>query len=111
MPSKPGSRQRLYRPVAQTGTKMEHRERSRKEYHTNRWTVISRKFRASHPLCQRCLETGIVTESEVVDHIIPVEVHGKFWDRYNYQALCKKCNIIKGNEDKKLINEHRKAIK
>ena len=111
MPERPGSRKRLYRNDKPVGTKMESRERSRNEYHTNRWTVLSRNFRIANPLCVRCAEKGIVQPSEVTDHIIPVEVHGKFWDKKNWQALCRKCNIVKGNEDKKLINEHRQKYK
>ena len=41
--------------------------------------------------------------SEVVDHIVPVALCDDFWDRSNWQALCRKCNIEKGNKDKKLI--------
>lgn len=112
MPNKPGSRERNYGyKSAKRGEKMEYRPRSRKEYHSNRWTVASRHFRDANPLCVRCLKKGIYKASEVTDHIIPVEVHGNFWDRSNWQALCRKSNIEKGNEDKKLINAHRKANK
>ena len=86
---------------------MEERPRSRNEYHSRRWTVLSRTFRDAHPYCQRCMDKGILTPSEVTDHVIPVEIHHSFWDKTNWQALCKRCNIEKGNEDKKLINEYR----
>lgn len=89
------------------GKKMENRERSRNEYHSNRWTVASRKFREANPLCVKCKEKGLVVPSEVTDHVLPVEVCGNFWDRKNWQALCRKCNIDKGNEDKKLIAKYR----
>nr|DAP90113.1 MAG TPA: HNH endonuclease [Caudoviricetes sp.] len=39
-----------------------------------------------------------------MDHIIPVAVCSDFWDKTNWQALCRKCNIEKGNKDKRLIN-------
>lgn len=90
---------------------MQGRVRSRNEYHTHRWTKASRIFRAANPLCVRCKAKGIIQPTEVTDHIIPPEIHGNFWDRDNWQPLCKKCNIIKGNEDKKLINEYRNANK
>lgn len=87
-----------------TGKKMENRPQSREEYHSARWTRESKVFREKHPLCAICLEKGLLVPSEVVDHIIPVAVCSDFWDKTNWQALCRKCNIEKGNKDKRLIN-------
>lgn len=89
--------------------KMENRVRSRSEYHTYRWTKESKVFRESNPLCELCASRGIASPAEVVDHIIPIAVCNDFWDKSNWQSLCRKCNIEKGNRDKRLINE--KAIK
>lgn len=112
MPIKPGSRIRNYGyRKTQSGNKMENRPRSRKEYHTHRWTKASKRFRQQNPLCVRCHNEGRISPAEVTDHIIPPDIYGNFWDPDNWQPLCKKCNIIKGNEDKKLINEHKRAIK
>ena len=110
MPNKPGSRQRNYgHRTTLPGSKMQNRPRSRKEYHTARWTRLSRRFREANPLCARCQANGLFVPSQVTDHVIPVEIHGNFWDQSNWQPLCRRCNIAKGNEDKKLINEYRKA--
>ena len=79
---------------------MENRPRSREEYHSARWTRESKVFREKHPLCAICLEKGLLVPSEVVDHIIPVAVCSDFWDKTNWQALCRKCNIEKGNKEK-----------
>ncbi|MFR1749451.1 MAG: HNH endonuclease signature motif containing protein [Parabacteroides distasonis] len=51
-----------------------------------------------------CLGKGALVPSEVVDHVIPIAICADFWDQDNWQALCKKCNIAKGNKDKKIIN-------
>jgi len=99
---KPGSRPRDYGYKPQ-GKKMQDRPRSRDEYHSARWTRESRVFRSENPLCKRCAEKGIVKASEVTDHVIPPTLHGDFWDKSNWQALCRKCNIEKGNEQKKLF--------
>lgn len=110
MPVKPGSRKRTYAIQKQhTGPKMQGRERSKKEYHTWKWTKESRLFRKENPLCKRCFDKGIIKQSQVTDHIKPVEIYPDFWDKSNWQPLCKDCNIIKGNEDKRLINEYRKT--
>lgn len=87
--------------------KMEDRPRSRKEYHTARWTRESKLFRQKHPLCEMCKAKGIITPAEVVDHIIPVDICKDFWDKSNWQSLCRKCNIEKGNRDKALIHGRR----
>lgn len=86
--------------------KMENRPVSDERYHTRRWTRESLAFRSEHPLCAECLKKGIYTPSAVTDHIIPVG-HHDFWDRDNWQSLCAKCNIIKGNRDKKKYGKGR----
>lgn len=84
------------------------RVRSKDEYHSYRWTRASKIFRAEHPLCSECKSKGIIQEAEVVDHIVPVAICKDFWDSSNWQSLCSKCNIAKGNRDKRLIREHRR---
>lgn len=103
-------KQRLTRPWIPQQTravKMETRQRSADEYHTARWTRESRAFRQANPICRRCESKGIIKATEVTDHIIPPEVYGDFWDKKNWQPLCRTCNISKGNEDKKLIQKFR----
>lgn len=89
---------------------MEGRQRSSDLYHTNRWTRLSRAFRAEHPLCECCRSQGRVKPAEVVDHIIPYPICGEtgFYDRSNLQSLCQDCNIAKGNRDKKDIEAWKK---
>lgn len=82
--------------------------RSDPRYHTAAWTRLSRAFRADHPLCENCLRKGIVTPAEVVDHIVPIAICEDFWDMTNWQSLCRKCNIEKGNRDKRIIQERKK---
>ena len=93
-------------PRAVVQIKMEARARSNPEYHSNRWTRESREFRRANPLCRKCESKGIIRASEVTDHIVPVAIHPDFWDRSNWQPLCKTCNIEKGNQDKQLINRY-----
>ena len=69
------------------------RERSADLYHTNRWTRLSRVFRASHPLCEECKRQGIIKAAAVVDHIVPHRGDQRlFWDQSNWQPLCKGCH-------------------
>lgn len=84
------------------------RVRSSDEYHTSRWTRLSRVFRTEHPLCEICKSKGLIQPAEVVDHIVPYPVCGDFFDSLNWQSLCSKCNAEKGNKDKKLIQEFKR---
>lgn len=94
---------RAHEPAATGGRSMQGRKRSADAYHTWRWTKLSRAYRAAHPLCEECLRQGIYTPAEVVDHIIPVALCDDFWDETNWQSLCQRCNIAKGNRDKARI--------
>lgn len=87
-------------------TKMEDRPVSDPLYHSRRWTRESAAFKVSYPLCAECNRRGRISPAEVTDHIIPVGFHD-FWDQNNWQSLCRKCNIIKGNRDKKKYFEGR----
>lgn len=82
--------------------KMEQRQRSDDRYHTRRWQKLSKMIRERDVFCQECLKVGKYSKAEVCDHVIPIAKHPDFWDVKNLQGLCKKCNIIKGNKDKKI---------
>lgn len=104
---RPEKKNRAYKPMRVEVAPMGNRPRSRDEYHTWRWTKLSRAFREAHPLCEECRRRGVITPAEVVDHIVPVEVCADFWDQSNWQSLCQKCNNEKGNRDKRLIQKAR----
>ena len=66
------------------------------------WQKASKKYLESHPLCVRCLQEGKYTKATVVDHITPHRGDMVlFWDRENWQSLCKRCHDKKTwTEDK-----------
>lgn len=47
--------------------------------------------RALHPLCERCLDRGIIRPTDEIDHIIPVAMGGPDTDD-NVQGLCTDCH-------------------
>lgn len=104
MPERPKSLPRPWKPKARGNNKMQIRPRSHDLYHTARWTRGSREFRRRFPLCVKCQQEGIITPTEVVDHVIPFPLCD-FWDKTNWQPLCRKHNIEKGNKDKRLLHE------
>ena len=61
-------------------------------YKTARWQRL-RKFQLmEHPLCKFCLQRGIVTAANVVDHVTP---HRDDWTDFitgELQSLCAPCH-------------------
>ena len=50
-------------------------------------------FLKKNPLCAKCRENGKLTPATIVDHIIPHRGDMKlFWDKRNWQPLCKDCH-------------------
>lgn len=58
-----------------------------------RWQQERERFLRAHPLCCYCQRDGRVEPATVVDHIIPHKGDkALFWDRDNWQPLCKRCH-------------------
>ena len=80
----------------ETKAKQEDRKGANERGYTYKWQQASKSFLASHPLCVRCEAMGLITEAAVVDHIKPHRGDKRlFWDRSNWQPLCKRCHDIK----------------
>lgn len=61
-----------------------------------RWRRARTHYLLRNPICVECLKKDRVSASTVVDHIIPHEGDMiLFWNRSNWQALCKTCHDIK----------------
>lgn len=72
--------------------RQEQRTTTEKGYGT-RWQKESRAFLRANPLCIRCKAQGRYTKATVVDHIVPHRGDPiLFWDRSNWQPLCKECH-------------------
>jgi 5-methylcytosine-specific restriction protein A len=69
----------------------------RKFYSSAAWTRVSKLFRASHPLCERCKERGIVTAATLVHH--DPDYHQLIADNRNplswryLHSLCNMCHL------------------
>lgn len=58
-----------------------------------RWQKSRLGWLRHHTLCAECERHGRVTQATVVDHIQPHHGDMKlFWDRTNWQSLCKHCH-------------------
>ena len=61
--------------------------------YNSRWQRAREGWLRSHPLCVKCLARSLVTEASVVDHIVPHKGDSAlFWNRENWQSLCKRCH-------------------
>jgi 5-methylcytosine-specific restriction endonuclease McrA len=75
--------------------------------YTYQWATYSQVFRTLHPFCgersdgsldyvhSRCVQRGLETPTQCVDHIVPLSQGGSLWDTRNHLALCTACNIWK----------------
>jgi len=60
------------------------------------WRRARVVFLNQHPLCVKCEEDNHLTPATVVDHIIDHKGdYELFWDRDNWQSLCKPCHDSK----------------
>ena len=70
----------------------------------SRWARAAKVFLDQHPLCVMCERQGVTTAASVVDHIRPHRIKDAlaggdeqiiaaarrlFWDKANWQPLCK----------------------
>jgi len=66
---------------------------ARRWHHSPRMRKARLVFLAANPLCVFCARVGRVEAATVVDHKIPHKGDYKlFWDRDNWQGLCKQCH-------------------
>lgn len=81
---------------------------SHKRGYDSRWRKAREGFLAKHPLCIQHKENGVVEPATVVDHIKPHRGNRElFWDRENWQPLCKTCHDRKtATEDGGFIGWH-----
>lgn len=57
------------------------------------WRRARARYLQAHPLCVMCRAAGRYTAATVVDHIRPHQGdRARFWDRANWQPLCKGCH-------------------
>jgi len=84
-----------------------HRKQEQREYDMRRgtpaargygykWRIASKAFLAQNPLCRECLKKGRLVAATEVDHVIPHKGDlALFWNRDNWQSLCRRCHSRK----------------
>lgn len=65
-------------------------------YQDKRWVRVRALKFSNNPLCELCLLKGIVTVTQEIHHIIPIDVYNLdeylAFDIDNLQSLCTKCH-------------------
>lgn len=67
-------------------------------YNSPRWRGYASRLRAERGVCANFDECR--GAADVVDHIKPVRLGGKFWDTKNHQCLCKSCHAKKSAKER-----------
>lgn len=72
---------------------------SQKIYNSQKWKKLRNAYIAEFPLCQSCLEKGIVTPADAVHHLRPflsgstqAEIEALAFDWENLMAVCSQCH-------------------
>ncbi|HEX5276442.1 MAG TPA: HNH endonuclease [Fluviicoccus sp.] len=83
------------------------RESASSRGYDSKWQKASAAYKQSNPLCVNCLRLGKPVPVAVVDHIKPhrlaaaiasgdddaiAKARALFWDKTNWQSLCKCCH-------------------
>lgn len=67
--------------------------RRAKSPYNYRWQKVRASFLKENPLCAEHLLDGDTVAAVLVDHIVPHKGNQVlFWDRDNWQSLCKECH-------------------
>lgn len=62
-------------------------------YNTQRWQRLRLAKLREHPLCQSCLERGIVEVATVVDHVVAITAGGDAYPAFDgLRSLCAPCH-------------------
>lgn len=71
-------------------------QRVRRLRSTSRYRRARRTFLAANPWCRECERHGLSTPAAELDHVVPAVVApDRFWDRTNWQPLCRPCHAAK----------------
>lgn len=82
------------------------KKESSKLYNDRRWKKYSERFRRASQVCALFDSCGGI--AQCVDHIIPVEDGGDFWDTANHQPLCNSCHARKSAREGVILMKQKK---
>lgn len=61
-------------------------------YQSRRWRNLVEIKRKADPICERCKAKGILNQTEIVHHKVPIAQGGAPYDLLNTESVCRKCH-------------------
>lgn len=92
MPTMPATFRAPWEPTREERDREADRRRgsARARGYSPAWDRASKGFLLRHPVCPACRAAGIITASEVTDHVVPHKGDQVvFWDRTRWQPACR----------------------
>jgi len=92
-------KQTIYTTKKLQGISLQPKREKDKRYATNSWKRYSHMKRSQNPQCQRC---NVISQPKdlAVDHKIPIEYGGSFWNHANHWVLCAQCHNYKTSQER-----------
>lgn len=109
MPNKPSKLKRQWVPERQAFKNL-NKEKNKQTYNSTRWRKFSKAYKERYPLCVKCKEKGIISKTEVTDHIERVNLGGDIYNESNLQPLCKSCHNSKSGKEAHGYKEKPKGL-
>ena len=76
------------KPPSYTPPKEVNRTSDQSFYNSTTWRKYSLNYRAMNPLCEVSIAADDPIGSQLVDHIVPIEQGGSWYDPCNHMAMC-----------------------
>lgn len=90
----------------------DNRPSAAKRGYDNRWRNFAKQYLALHPVCSICGAEATCVDHKDIPADVMMDSYGKFdYDERHYQALCRKCNLLKGRTEDKRIRKGYQADK
>ena len=67
------------------------RKYKKSERYGNVWSKVRDRYIKAHPLCEICFENGVISPTEIVHHIRPLDEGGTH-DANNLMSVCRQCH-------------------
>lgn len=79
-------------------------------YSSKAWRKARAQQLKEQPLCEDCLEKGIVTPATIADHKVPRSMGGADFDKDNLRSSCKPCHDRKSIKEGSRFGKQKRGV-